>query len=103
MVCTNGREEQSLVSSSRISEGCLRLDGMTRAWALPATIKTYIYNLMCVCVCVFFPFILDVQVGQSLKTVGYGCTSCWGDVGAGDAKADVIYISFIVSVQYIGY
>ena len=25
------------------------------------------------------------------------------DVGAGDAKVDVIYISFIVSVQYIGY
>ena len=31
------------------------------------------------------------------------CTSCWGDVGAGDAEAGVIYISFIVSVQYIGY
>ena len=25
------------------------------------------------------------------------------DVGVGDAEADVIYISFIVSVQYIGY
>ena len=45
----------------------------------------------------------SVQVDQSFKTVGYGCTSCWGDVGAGDAEADVIYISFIVSVQYIGY
>ena len=44
-----------------------------------------------------------VQVGQSFKTVGCGCTSSWGDVGAGDAEADVIYISFIGSVQYIGY
>ena len=42
-----------------------------------------------------------VQVGQSFKTVGYGCTSCWGDVEAGDAEEDVIYISFIVSVQHI--
>ena len=29
--------------------------------------------------------------------------SCWVDVGAGDAEVDVIYISFIVSVQYIEY
>ena len=42
-------------------------------------------------------------MGQSFKTFGYGCASCWGDVGAGDAEADVVYISFIVSVQYIGY
>ena len=42
-----------------------------------------------------------VQLGQSFKTVGYGCTSCWGDVGAGDAEADVIYIAFIVSVQHV--
>ena len=44
-----------------------------------------------------------VRLGQSFKTVGYGCTSCWGDVGAGDAEADAFYISFIVSVQHIGY
>ena len=44
-----------------------------------------------------------VQLGQSFKTVGYGCTSCWGDVGAGDAEVDVTYISFIVSVQHIEY
>ena len=25
------------------------------------------------------------------------------DVGAGDAEVDVVYISFIVSVQHIGY
>ena len=24
-----------------------------------------------------------VRLGQSFKTVGYGSTSCWGDVGAG--------------------
>ena len=48
-------------------------------------------------------FILCVELGQSFKTVGYGCTSCWGNVGAGDAEADVIYISFIVSVQHIEY
>ena len=43
----------------------------------------------------------DVELGQSFKTDGYGCTSCWGDVGAGDPEVDVIYISFIVSVQHI--
>ena len=37
-----------------------------------------------------------VQVGQSFKTVGCGCTSCWGDVGAGDAEADVIYTKYII-------
>ena len=42
----------------------------------------------------------QVRLGQSFKTVGYGYTSCWGDVGAGDVEADVIYITFIVSVQY---
>ena len=36
-----------------------------------------------------------VRLGQSFKTVGYGCTSCWGDVGAGNVEADVIYITFI--------
>ena len=30
-----------------------------------------------------------VRLGQSFKTVGYGCTSCRGDVGAGDVEADV--------------
>ena len=44
-----------------------------------------------------------VRLGQSFKTVGCGCTSCWGDVGAGSVEADVFYIPFIVSVQYIGY
>ena len=44
-----------------------------------------------------------VRLGQSFKTVGYGCASCWGDVGAGSVEADIIYILFIVSVQYIGY
>ena len=37
-------------------------------------------------------------------TFGYGCTvHVRVDVGAGDVEVDVIYISFIVSVQYIGY
>ena len=37
-------------------------------------------------------------------TFGYGCTVHVGvDVGAGDLEVDVIYISFIISVQYIGY
>ena len=26
-----------------------------------------------------------VQLSQSFKTVGCGCTSCWGDVGAENA------------------
>ena len=35
---------------------------------------------------------------------GYGCTVHVGvDVEAGDAEVDVIYVSFIMSVQYIGY
>ena len=42
-----------------------------------------------------------VRLGQSFKTVGCGCTSCWGDVGAGSVEADVFYIPLIVSVQYI--
>ena len=34
----------------------------------------------------------------------YGCTVHVGvDVGAGDAEVDVIYISFIINVQHIGY
>ena len=37
-------------------------------------------------------------------TFGYGCTVHVGvDVGAGDVEVDVIYITFIMSVQYIGY
>ena len=44
-----------------------------------------------------------VRLGQSFKTVGYGCASCWGDLGAGSVEADVFYIPFVVSVQYIGY
>ena len=37
-------------------------------------------------------------------TFGYGCTVHVGvDVGARDIEVDVIYISFIMSVQYIGY
>ena len=44
-----------------------------------------------------------VRLGQSFKTVGYGCASCWGDLGAGSVEADIFYIPSIVSVQYIGY
>ena len=38
-------------------------------------------------------------------TFGYGCTVYYVgvDVGAGDAEVDVMYISFVMSVQYIGY
>ena len=37
-------------------------------------------------------------------TFRYGCTvHVEVDVGARDAEVDVIYISFIMSVQYIGY
>ena len=37
-------------------------------------------------------------------TFGYGCTVYVGvDVGVGDAEVDVVYITFIMSVQYIGY
>ena len=40
---------------------------------------------------------------QSLRRSGTGVLHVGVDVGAGDAEVDVIYISFIVSVQYIGY
>ena len=37
-------------------------------------------------------------------TFGYGCTvHVEVDVGAGGVEVDVIYITFIMSVQYIGY
>ena len=37
-------------------------------------------------------------------TFGYGCTGHVGvDVGAGDAEVDIIYITFIMSAQYIAY
>ena len=47
---------------------------------------------------------LSVLRWAGALTFGYGCTVYVGvDVEAGDAEVDVIYISFIVSVQYIGY
>ena len=45
----------------------------------------------------------SVDVGQSLRRSGMGVLHVGVDVGAGDAEVDVIYISFIVSVQHIGY
>ena len=37
-------------------------------------------------------------------TFGYGCTVHVGvDVGAGDVEVGVIYVTFIMSVQYIRY
>ena len=37
-------------------------------------------------------------------TFGYGCIVYVGvDVGPGDVEVDVIYITFVMSVQYIGY
>ena len=38
-----------------------------------------------------------------LRRSGTGVLHVGVDVGAGGAEVDVIYISFIVSVQYIGY
>ena len=47
---------------------------------------------------------LSVLRWAGALTFGYRCTVHVGvDVGAGDAEVDVIYISFIMSVQYIGY
>ena len=56
----------------------------------------------CRCLCVQWTS-SRVRLGQSFKTIEYGCTSCWGDVEAGGVEAGVFYIPFIVSVQYIGY
>ena len=47
--------------------------------------------------------IFPVDVGQSLRRSGMGVIQVGLDVGAVDAEVDVIYISFIVSIQYIGY
>ena len=40
---------------------------------------------------------------QSSRRSGMGVLHVGVDVGAGDAEVDVIYTSFIVSVQYIVY
>ena len=40
---------------------------------------------------------------RALRRSGVGALHDGVDVGAGDAEVDVIYIPFIVSVQYIGY
>ena len=41
---------------------------------------------------------------SEVSRFGYGCAVHVGvDVGAGDVEVDVIYIIFIMSVQYIGY
>ena len=44
-----------------------------------------------------------VSMVQSFRRLGMGVLHIGVDVGAGDAEVDVIYISSIVSVQYIGY
>ena len=40
---------------------------------------------------------------RALRRSGMGVLHVGVDVGAVDPEVDVIYISFIVSVQYIGY
>ena len=40
---------------------------------------------------------------QSFRRSGMGVLNVGVGVRAGDAEVDVIYISFIVSVQHIGY
>ena len=40
---------------------------------------------------------------QSFRRLGMGVLHVGVDVGVADAEVDVIYISFIVSVQYIRY
>ena len=40
---------------------------------------------------------------QSLRRSGTGVLRVGFDVGAGNAEVDVIYTSFILSVQHIGY
>ena len=60
------------------------------------TIRRYIS------VIVFFN--INCVLWSGALTFGYGCTVHVGvDVGAGHAEVDGIYISFIMSVQYIGY
>ena len=40
---------------------------------------------------------------RAVRRSGMGVLHVGVDVGAGDAEVDVSYVSFIVSVQYIGY
>ena len=40
---------------------------------------------------------------QRLRRSGTGVLRVGFDVGAGDAEVDVIYTSFVVSVQHIGF
>ena len=45
----------------------------------------------------------SVEIVQSFRRSGTGVLHVGVDVGAGDAEVDVIYILFVLSVQYIGY
>ena len=48
--------------------------------------------------------LLSLVLWSGALTFGYECTVHVGvDVGAGDVEVDIIYISFIMSVNYIGY
>ena len=44
-----------------------------------------------------------VVYGPELHHSAMGVLHVGVDVGAGDAEVDIIYISFIVSIQYIRY
>ena len=45
----------------------------------------------------------DLRWARALRRSGTDALHVRVDVGAGDAEVDVIYISFIVSVQHIRY
>ena len=49
------------------------------------------------------PLVSVLSMVPSFRRSGMGVPHVGVDVGAGDAEVDLIYISFIVSVQYIGF
>ena len=38
----------------------------------------------------------SLSVLSEARAPGYGCSSCWGDIGAGNAEVDVIYTRYII-------
>ena len=98
---------------------CSRQESCSRVFTLAFTFKAPGLFMRCCCVTLFsvsphHPEVLapvqsrtsslNVFGSSGALTFGYGCTVYVGvDVGAGYVGVDVIYVSFIVSVQNIGY
>ena len=83
----------------------LATDPLSSDWpcTLLSTAVNYYYFIIFLCLMICYLRTTLLRWAGALR-FGYKCTVHVGvDVEAGDAKVDVIYISFIMSVQYIGY